>query len=714
MSQSKFVAVNRYPLASILSRRTGRAGVCALIFVALTSCSISTLQHPAFEKNKKEPEAFPVDLGDTTLGPDSVEEEVLPGGNQAQEPSTRIEQTPTVDPDTRVANRELAEAIPDLAGPAVLVNYNNLPLSAFIHEVFGEQLDLSYTLDPQLSNQQDLVTLRLTDEVTPSELYRIAKNTLRTYGVVISQDQGLLTFGIDSTSTGGETPLLVSGRALPDVPDTMRPIFMFVPLNVVSNAKVKIWLETVLRGQSIVIAQDSIRNAIVLQGNVTQVEQALSMIKSMDQPLMRGKFSTSIEPAFMNVTELANNLDKILRSEGYDSALNPPLGAVILLPLEGSNTLIAFAPTQEIIDHIKEWATTIDRRQQLSVDEGIFSYEAASTRADHIVEMLNQLDSGGSGTAALGAVINSSSPSAAVGVTEAASAVTPGRFVVDQNRNAILFKGSGQEWLDLLPVIKKMDKPAPSVLIEVLIAEVTLNDQDVSGIEWLANGSIDIDGRSYTTSAGTLNGLNIGTNGFNLTLNRAGQTRAVLNAFYRNQRAEIRSRPRLMVKSGETASIDIGNEIPVVTSTSRSVENPNAPLVQNVQYRTTGLTLTITPVVHTSGYVDIEISQSLSESRMTTTSSIDSPTIFNRQLDTVVTLRDGGSILLGGLVSSSGGTDDRGVPLLGKLPVVGKLFRTDSETQDRTELMMLVVPYVLRDPKESAELQKRMAAGLAN
>jgi general secretion pathway protein D len=153
----------------------------------------------------------------------------------------------------------------------------------------------------------------------------------------------------------------------------------------------------------------------------------------------------------------------------------------------------------------------------------------------------------------------------------------------------------------------------------------------------------------------------------------------------------------------------VGDEIPVVSSSARSIDNSDAPIVNNVEYRKTGVTLEIRPTVHASGYVDVEVAQELSQATQTTTSDIDSPTIFNRSIETTVSLKDGGSVLLGGLVSSSGGTKQRGIPVLGKLPGIGKLFRVDGDTEDRTELMVLVIPYVVRTPEEAEDLATRLA-----
>lgn len=612
---------------------------------------------------------------------------------------TRSYTTPKVTVDHLVTNVDAQDLGDDLVGNSITVNYNNLPIPAFINEVFGEKLGLSFTLSPKLRKQNDLVTLRITEEIHPSELFRVARTTLGAYGVSINKEGNLFVFDVGRASgNGGQTPLLVSGRALPDVPDSQRPIFMFVPLEVVSNNKVRAWLTDLLKGQDLLIKEDPIRNAIVLQGKPAQVEQALAIIKSLDQPLMRGKYSIAIEPAYVKVSDLAENLEKILKSEGIDASRTPPLGSVILLALNGSNTLVVFAPSQKTIDHVRQWVETIDRKQQLSVDQGIFSYRVNTTQAQHIVNMLN----------GLGAGEKLSKEASGIGQSSGGS-----RFVVDENRNAIVFKGSGQEWLELLPVIRDMDVAAPSVLVEVLLAEVTLNDDEGVGLDFLAKGSVTLDGRNYGANLGTLGALGVGGSGFSAVLDSAGQTRATLNLFYENKRAEIRSQPRLMVKSGQEATIDVGTEIPIVTSRSQATADAGAPIIQNVQYRKTGVRLNIRPVVHASGYVDIEVEQELSEAQTNSSSGIDSPSIFNRKITTTATLRDGGSLVLGGLISRTESNGEKGMPVLGKIPLLGRFFSSDSTSQSRTELLVMIVPYVMSDPEEGEELTKTLVKELA-
>jgi len=580
----------------------------------------------------------------------------------------------------------------ELEGEPLAGNYN-MPLPAFINEVFGEQLGLSFSLEPQIKKQADMVTLRLNDAVEPSDLFRIAVDTLNRYGVAVQQQGELLAFSIDKSITAGDTPLLVSGRTLPDVPQSHRPVFMFVQLSAVTNTKVRGWVADALKGKDIVIKEDPVRNAILLQGKPDLVRQALAIIDVLDQPLMRGRFSLSIEPAFTKVAALAKDLEVVLHAEGYDASIRPPLGAIMLIPLKASNQLVVFAQTEQILAHVSDWVKRLDRRQQLSIDSGVFIYSVKNTDAAHVLELLKELDAGGNGSSDVGG-----------------SSVS--RFVVDKNRNAIIFKGSGQQWLELLPVIKEIDQVAPSVLVEVLLAEITLSDDEQTGFEFLAKGSLSINGKDYATTMSTIGGLGVGSSGLSATLGSAGETRAILNVFYESKRAEIRSRPRLMVKSGEEAVIDVGTEVPVITSNSQSADGGDSPVIQSVQYRKTGVRLNIKPVVHASGRVDIAIEQELSEAQPNGSSGIDSPSIFNRKISTVVTLQDGGSILLGGLISSSKTNNKNGVVGLASIPLIGRFFKSTGDSGTRTELIVMVIPYVINSHRQGQDISARVAESL--
>ena len=614
---------------------------------------------------------------------DDIEVSVETGGNSV----TSVSVGPGNLFESGVAGR--SESQVDLSLPANSFKgaYNNMGVPAFINEVFGNQLGLSFSVDPEVQALSEVISLRLMDEVSGERLFQVAQQTLSSYGISIRSQNDLYVFYLSEDAGAGETPLVLTGTALPDVPESHRPVFVFYPVDVVGNNSLRNWLVPALRGQGIDIQVIPETNALLLKGKLQIVEQTISMIQLLDQPSQRGSYSAIVEPVFSDAADLASDLTQVLQSQGYQASTRPPSGGVMILPLRSSNKIVMLSSTEATLEHAINWAKSLDKQTTSGIENGIFSYKVRNTDVEYLVGLLNRL--GGD--------------SRAIRETDVASSTTSnsetGRFIADVNRNAIVFQGSGRDWVEFLPSIREMDQPTPSVLVEVLLAEVTLNDQDETGFEFLA--------RSGDVTFSTLGGLGLGGSGLTATLNRAGETRAILNAFYKSERANIRSRPRLMVKSGQNARIDVGNEIPFITSTSQSTENPDSPVIQTVDYRKTGVLLEIEPVVHSSGYVDIRVSQVLSEAQQTSTSQIDSPTVFNRSLQTTVTLRDGGSVLLGGLISETNSDSDNGIKGLGRIPGMGRLFRSDSSSTDRTELIMMVIPYIIENPDEAAEITDR-------
>ncbi len=631
--------------------------------------------------------------------PDTVSDAAAP----EEEEGTRVSSTPGV-----VIQRTVAEGIADrlgedLTGPPITVSFHDVPIVTFINEVFAERLGMSFTLSAGLSGKTDLVTLRLTEPVSPSQLFATARRVLQDYGVDLRETDGVLTFLAEQGIASRDIPLLISGRALPEVPPTHRVVYQLVPMHVMRSNAVSAFLRQAFGGGQIQITDDPARNAILLRGTVESLGRAVDMIEVLDQPLLRGRFGLVIEPSFMAVSELASDLAMVLKAEGYETRVGDGLGSVILLPLRGINKLVAFANDQATLDHVEEWARSLDARKEATVENAVFTYEAQNTQAESMRETLDR-------------ILQAQAPRDFTERTQAGlgqdETLGPGRIVVDENRNMLLFRGSGKEWAELRSIIEQLDRPVPSVLIEVLIAEITLSDEHESGVEFLFRSGI---GSDRTVGGGTLGALGVQSKALSLTLDSAGTTRAVLNLFYEDNRVALRSSARLMVKSGESATFDAGNEIPTVTQVADSGTQVTGTtnVLQQVTYRRTGVVLQIEPIVQANGLVDLSITQELSEARPAAATSLNgTPTILSRRITTNLTLRDGGSLLMGGLMSNSQTEGQGGVPGFARVPVLGRLFRKDTFQEDRTELAILVIPYVVANHEEGQELTERIKAGL--
>ena len=281
---------------------------------------------------------------------------------------TLVERGPEVRVEGQVVDLLSGKLGDNLEGDELVVSFNNMPIPGFINEVFGEQLGLSFTIDPAVQKLNDLVTLRVIEPVSPSNLFQIAQRTLAAYGIGIDLQQNLYVFSPDKNVSTSDSPLVVTGMALPEVPQSHRPYFVFVSLKVISNNRIINWLNQALKGTEISITTIPEGNSLLIQGRYDAVNQALAMIEALDQPLLRGKNSRLVEPAFSSVDQLSKDLVEVLKSEGYDASLRPPLGSIIILPLSSSNQIIIFAAEDSVVDHVVDWAKKLDRQHALDIE----------------------------------------------------------------------------------------------------------------------------------------------------------------------------------------------------------------------------------------------------------------------------------------------------------------------------------------------------------
>lgn len=649
---------------------------------------------------------------------------------EAREQRDSLERTPTpTAPDSGAASAGIGEtgAMPPVGGEMIDVNIDGIPVPAFINEFFGTILEVDFQMDPKVAQLNDLVTLRTSSPQTPREFYQLAVEVLRTYGVKTEYQSGRVLFTPAGRGGDFQPPLVLSGRALPHVPTSHRPVFHLVELQAVRTRDVTGWLKTAFNTDELSILDDLNRNAVVLYGKPDLVRQAAAAVRVFDRPYMRSRVSTRLEPAFVGAEELARRLVDVLVAEGYGATLHSGSGviqaaAVVVLPIAASNTILIFASDEAVLDHAVEWSRTIDQPNPTASGNSLFYYRVKNTRAEDIVATLNGVRSAASAARvpAREALSSAEAAQAAaadqppVRAPQAAGAqgggdLSAGTLVLDEPRNAVIFQGEPADWGRLLPLIRQMDRAARQVMIEVTIAEVTLDEDEEFGVSWLANN--DVGRFNGTVTSGQLGGGGGGGGfgGLTYLLDIAGQARAQLRAFAEDNRVTVLSTPRLMVKSGQSASIDVGTEIPTISAQSASSQQTDGTsnILQSVQYRKTGIILDIQPVVYSDNRVDLEVRQEVSEALpLGTDSAVQSPSIFNRAVSTNLSLRDGSSVLIGGLMSRRATTSEGGVPYLKDIPLLGNVFKSSGRTSSKTELIVMIVPYIIETDAQATALTR--------
>ena len=248
------------------------------------------------------------------------------------------------------------------------------------------------------------------------------------------------------------------------------------------------------------------------------------------------------------------------------------------------------------------------------------------------------------------------------------------------------------------------------MLVETTILEVTLGDNLRYGVQYaFSTGNLFGTSRSggvVLDSDGT-SGINAELPGFAFTIGTNLGAEAIIEALDDISDVTVISSPKLLVRDNQSATLQIGDQVPIVTRTAEGT-NVDARIVNAVEYRDTGVSLTVTPRVNSGGYVSLIVDQEISSVSPTVSSGIDSPTISRRSVSTDVTIRDGQTVVLGGLIQDSSSGSRRGVPVLSDVPVLGAAFGRRAETAGRTELLALLRPHILSAPEQAEDLTERL------
>lgn len=299
------------------------------------------------------------------------------------------------------------------------------------------------------------------------------------------------------------------------------------------------------------------------------------------------------------------------------------------------------------------------------------------------------------------------------------------KIIADEGNNALIIVANTQEYAVIQRVLKQLDVLPLQVMIDATIVEVTLNDDLKYGIEWYMNqtnsavnaitGGANTSKDSTITALATAAASGVSTGGFSyLFSSRSGDISAVLKAAATNNNINVISSPSLMVLNNQEAMIQVGDSVPTISSTSTSLVSTGVTS-NAVQMVDTGVNLSIKPRVNANGLVLMDLMQSVNQAVATTFGVTNSPTIQKRQIETSVAVQSGETIVLGGLIREENDYNRYGVPWFHELPVLGPLFGSTTRNKDKTELVVLLTPRVMKsrqDAQDVTEEFKRKLTGI--
>lgn len=609
---------------------------------------------------------------------------------------------------------ELASNFPEDAN--LQVSLNAMPLNEFVHYVYGELLRVSYILEASVKGNSTPVTLSLNKKVSAREVFQLSNQILASNNVQIRQSDNVYFISPIPTKGAKSDKAFGFGRNQEDVPLSSGIISQAIPLKYKATKGVQQAIGSLIDAR---VAVDEEQGLLSVEGTREQILRVLSLVYIFDSKLLYDKYVALLGFKYLDSDSFINKVTELLAEEGittnYD---NLKSNNINFIPLEHLGQVVVFARDREILSRVEYWAKLIDKPAKGS-EQSFYIYHPKYARASDLGASLQPLlgakssqNSKDSRASELSNV-NQQVPSLTnpnpilANKSKQVSSLVQGdgiSLVVDERANALIFHSTGKHYQELLPIIRKLDVMPKQIMMEVVIAEVNLTGSFSKGVEFaIKSGAAGKKTESFSFGGdGGFSYSIVGLNGnFNINLN---QTDGLIN---------VLSRPTLVVRDGVAASISVGNDIPTVGSTTTDPISGDRETT-TIQYRRTGVNLSVTPTINAQGTVIMSISQNISNVSTSGPSIGGSPSVFERKLDTEVVAGDGQTVMLGGLISENNNSSSTAIPILGEIPIFGHLFRTDGRQQDKTELVVLVTPKIVKTDDDWKIIKDSFKKGLEN
>lgn len=626
-----------------------------------------------------------------------------------------------------------------LEGEPVTLDFANADVRDVVRSVLGDILHLPYVVDP---NAQGTITLRSGGPIPRGRVLPELGSALRLAGLAVVQSGGL--YKVVPLAQASREVQLAQGAQTGYVAEILTPRY-------VAATELDRLLEP-LAPPGVTLRAEPSRNILIVNGPAQDVHALLANLAIFDVDVLRG-LSTALLPLHAADAEVvAKEVEKLLTSLGDAGQL------VRVVPLDRLNALLVTAMRPDYIDRIRRWVENLDRSGG-SAQRQLFVYDVQNGRAADLADVLRKAlglaGQGSDSSTAQGSATTTSPPhenasetssttapsasanpllgglsGAGAGSGSASEGTASGpqteptpsagpekdgiRITADQVHNALLIDATQPEFATISAALRRLDVPPLQVMLEATVAEVTLTNQLSYGLQYyIKSGNLQalfaVPASGSTTTANT--GFSFAS-GFNLAYGTAAGSTAILQLLQQLTHVRVLSSPNLLVSNNQQARIQVGDQVPIATGSAVSTIGSNAPIVNSIEYRDTGVILRVTPRVNASGVVSLDVGEEVSSVSTTTTSNIDSPTISERRLDTTVTVSDGQTVALGGLISDSRTNSRNGIPILQDIPGLGWLFGQRSNQLTHTELIAILTPHVVRSPLGleaiTEELQRKL------
>jgi|GEM_PF-135303 len=626
----------------------------------------------------------------------------------------------------------------------ITLNVVDADIREVVRLIIEDGLNANYVIDPAVTGS---TTIRTSRPVPAKEILPLLSSVLQANGASLIEKEGLFQIlPLERANLAGGQPStrlsLKAGKAGSGI--------LLAPLRYANAVKLVELLQPFVANQGSIQA-DPDRNTLLINGSPDQIATMSDLIDMFDVDWMAGMSFGFYPLERAAAADLAFELDQIF---GTDEEAGSPGAPVRFVPIERLNALLVIASEPAFLRRAQSWVDRLDKIGEGDEDQ-IYVYSVQNSRAGDLAAVLGELfdirstaigpdpllapglepielrssvlsdeaeqdvdDETGSRSSERGPSQRRGSdrgfspflpfsPFDPRGLTEGGENDGT-KIVADEANNSLLIKALPKDYRKIEAALRELDRPPLQVLLEATIAEVGLRDELSYGIQWF----FDTGRTDLVLSERTDGSVDPFFPGFSGILS-SNDVRVAIDALESVSDVNIISSPQILVLDNQTAQLEVGDEVPIVTQQAEGIDIDDR-LLNTVEQRQTGVILNVTPRVNASGLVVLDIRQEVSDVAATTTSGIDSPTISQRRVATTVAVDSEQTVALGGLIQDDVDQIRTGIPLLSDIPYLGWLFGSTTNVSERTELLILITPKVLADTRAAAvatdELRRRLSA----
>ncbi len=613
-------------------------------------------------------------------------------------------------------------------GAKIVLNFDNADLHEVIR-VIADMLKINYLVDPRVKGT---VNIHTSGQITTEGLLAIFQSILRLNGAAAIQKEGIYEI----------VPLTEAKRAYTQptlkLPDHLSPedkySIQIIPLKFIPVAEVAKMIKPFL-SEGADIVEHPAHNILIIGDLAGNIKKSAAIIEIFDVDIF-ADMRIRIYPIMnADVNEIAKEMERIFSSLEINVKSGRGVG-ITFTPIQRINSLLVVSSIPQIFEKVEKWLQELDKTPPEGTKLGVFVYYVQNGKAKDLAEVLKQVyvptkdkkdfkekivtptPPTPARTVKPPTPTTTPSPAPATPPKEEKAPLPEGsvpegeiNIVVDETTNALIIRAYPRDYKAILETIKKLDLYPKQVFIEVFLAEVTLTDLTKYGLEFSTFTDTFVQGvrpYTYTVGMGGVATPETFSSGLRYSIASTDRLFAAIHASAIENRLKMISSPHILASNNKEAKIQIGKAQPILTTTYTTTATTSPSVVEGtIEYKDIGIILTVTPRISDAKLVTMEINLEQSDVASTKLGSLDNIPVFKKKTaKTTLSIMEGQTIVIGGLIEDKKEAGASGVPFLSRLPIIGALFGYQTRDINKTETVLLLTPHVITDLEESNQVTR--------